>query len=392
MAKALTKEDLIYILNSIFRLSSEPNNSFKMLDDGIFVEDYHQDLKNHTDNTDIHIDTDLKNNILDKLGVNDQGELTFDSKQLLLNISNDSTNAIIIKNDGIYVENITNKVENITNRLDTHLKDNNAHVTNIEKIYIKEAHDLSIKNLYEISFVAKLPETPKEQTIYILNNETYSNIKTLHIFINDEWFHLGIDLSILDNYALKKDCLSKEDYANSHQSHNNYEILQKFSETDTGLLLYNGNEIIDISLSDLPDNALKFINGQLYAPDYKQQINSLAASSAFCKENLYNGDCKEAGIYELKGHIRDYSLLLIEYYYYPNDPEGKPGDAKSVMVDTDTMEELYAKGIDYMIELGHGVSVANSKIRIHDDKLEINYYHNICIYKITGIKRGDTNG
>ena len=71
MAKALTKEDLIYILNSIFRLSSEPNNSFKMLDDGIFVEDYHQDLKNHTDNTDIHIDTDLKNNILDKLGVND---------------------------------------------------------------------------------------------------------------------------------------------------------------------------------------------------------------------------------------------------------------------------------------------------------------------------------
>ena len=45
MAKALTKEDLIYILNSIFRLSSEPNNSFKMLDDGLFVEDYHQDLK-----------------------------------------------------------------------------------------------------------------------------------------------------------------------------------------------------------------------------------------------------------------------------------------------------------------------------------------------------------
>ena len=84
--------------------------------------------------------------------------------------------------------------------------------------------------------------------------------------------------------------------------------------------------------------------------------------------------------------------MLIEFYYYPNDPEEKPGDAKSVMVDTDTMEELYAKGIDYMIELGHGVSVANSKIRIHDDRLEVNYYHNICIYKITGIKRGDTNG
>ena len=371
MAKALTKEDLIYILGSIFRLSSEPNNSFKMLDDGLFVEDYHQDLKTHTDDTNVHVDADLKNNILAKLGVNDQGELTFDSKQLLLNISNDSTN---------------------TDRLDTHLKDNNIHITNIEKGYIKEAHDLTLKNLYEISFVAELPETPKEQTIYILNNETYSNIKTLHLFINDKWFHLGIDLSILDNYALKKDYVSKEDYDNSHQSHDNYEILKKFSETNTGVLLYNGDKIIDISLSDLPDNALKFINGQLYAPDYKQQINSLAAASAFCKENLYTGDCKEAGSYELKGHIQDYSLLLIEFYYYPNDPEEKPGDAKSVMVDTDTMEELYAKGIDYMIELGHGVSVANSKIRIHDDRLEVNYYHNICIYKITGIKRGDTNG
>ena len=103
MAKALTKEDLIYILGSIFRLSSEPNNSFKMLDDGLFVEDYHQNLKTHTDDTNVHVDADLKNNILAKLGVNDQGELTFDSKQLLLNISNDSTNAIIIKDDGIYV-------------------------------------------------------------------------------------------------------------------------------------------------------------------------------------------------------------------------------------------------------------------------------------------------
>ena len=382
MAKALTKEDLIYILGSIFRLSSEPNNSFKMLDDGLFVEDYHQDLKTHTDDTNIHVDANLKDNILAKLGVNDQGELTFDSKQLLLNISNDSTNAIIIKDDGIYVE-------DITDRLDTHLKDNNIHITNIEKGYIKEAHDLTLKNLYEISFVAELPETPKEQTIYILNNETYSNIKTLHLFINDKWFHLGIDLSILDNYALKKDYVSKKDYDNSHQSHDNYEILKKFSETDTGVLLYNGNKIIDISLSDLSDNALKFINGQLYAPDYKQQINSLATASAFCKENLYTGECKEAGSYELKGHIQDYSLLLIEFYYYPNDPEEKPGDAKSVMVDTDTMEELYAKGIDYMVELGHGVSVANSKIRIHDDKLQVNYYHNICIYKITGIKRGD---
>lgn len=384
MAKALTKEDLIYILNSIFRLSSEPNNSFKMLDDGLFVEDYHQDLKDHTDDNNLHVDADLKTNILAKLGINDTGELTFESKQLLLNISNESANAIVIKDDGIYVE-------DVTDRLDTHLKDKDVHVTNIDKEYLKMAHELAIKNLYEIEFVHELPETPKEQTIYILDNEN-DTVKTIHVFAEDKWFHLGIDLSILDKYALKDKYVSKEDYTKSHQSHNNYDILQKFSETDTGLLLYNGDKIINIALSDLPDNALQFINGQLYAPDYKQQINSLTAASAFCKENLYTGDCKEAGTYELKGHIRDYNLLLIEYYYYPSDPDEGPGDAKSVIVDTDSMEELYAKGIDYMIELGHGISVANSKIRIHDDKLEVNYYHNICIYKITGIKRGDANG
>lgn len=381
-SKALTKEDLIYILNSIFRLSSQPNNAFKMLEDGLFVNDYQNDLQEHTGDNDIHVDADLKNNILSKLGVNDQGQLTYDSKQLLLNISNEENNAIVIKDDGIYIE-------DVSDILDTHVKDENIHITSTEKEYLKIAHDLSTKNLYEIEIVHKLPDTPKEQTIYILDNNDHSTIKTVHLFINDKWFHLGIDLSILEKYALKKDYVSKEDYDAAHQKHENYDILQKFSETNTGLLLYNGDKIINIALSDLPDNALQFIEGQLYAPDYKQQINSLATSSAFCKENLYYGDCKEAGVYELKGHIRDYNLLLIEYYYYPNDPNEKPGDAKSVIVDTDSMEELYEKGIDYMLELGHGISVANSKIRIHDDKLQVNYYHNICIYKITGIKRGD---
>ena len=65
-SKALTKEDLIYILDSIFRLSSQPNNAFKMLEDGLFVNDYQNDLQEHTGDNDIHVDADLKNNILSK--------------------------------------------------------------------------------------------------------------------------------------------------------------------------------------------------------------------------------------------------------------------------------------------------------------------------------------
>ena len=54
--KALTKEDLMYILQSIFHLSDEPNNAFKMLNDGLYVQDYHNDLQNSNDNLQNHID------------------------------------------------------------------------------------------------------------------------------------------------------------------------------------------------------------------------------------------------------------------------------------------------------------------------------------------------
>mgnify|MGYP003297507962 CR=1 FL=1 len=111
-------------------------------------------------------------------------------------------------------------------------------------------------------------------------------------------------------------------------------------------------------------------------------INTLIFSGC-----LYNKECTDSGLYELEYSIDDFSMLLIDYYYKPHDESQEPGCAKSVMVNVTTLNELYDKGIDYILELGYGINVANSKIRMTEDKLYVNYYHNICIYKITGIRK-----
>ena len=42
-----------------------------------------------------------------------------------------------------------------------------------------------------------------------------------------------------------------------------------------------------------------------------------------------------------------------------------------------------------MLDYGYGYLTANSKIRMNENKLIVDYYHNVCIYKVTGIRRGD---
>ena len=108
--KALTKEDLMYILQSIFHLSDEPNNAFKMLNDGLYVQDYHDDLQNSNDNLQNHIDdtnvhiSNIAKSILDKFSVDSNGNLYFDNKSLGMQISNENKNAIQYKIDGYYVD------------------------------------------------------------------------------------------------------------------------------------------------------------------------------------------------------------------------------------------------------------------------------------------------
>lgn len=129
----------------------------------------------------------------------------------------------------------------------------------------------------------------------------------------------------------------------------------------------------------------------MFVEDFSDTIRSLQIASAISKTRLYTGDITESGKYSLADDIDNYSMIMIEYYYKPEDPDEEPGCAKTAVVDTETLNELYDRGIDYMLELGYGISTSNVKIHFNQDTLWVNYYNNVCIYKITGIG-GVNNG
>ncbi len=414
MGKALTGEDLLYILQSIFRLSQQEDNAFQMLDDGLYAKDYHQDLNEHVEDKTAHINKQIKE-ILDGFSVSESGILLHNNIPVQMISSKKEGNSITVEPDGMYVPSVAKEAE-------THLKDKDIHVTvddkkkwdgtleDAKKFTKEEIGKLEIYGLEIVSTLPPIPQVgdppplddvpsddpqvpapvyPSSTTLYLLADDpdcpeecTY----TMYMYLKDKWVKLGITNKTLASYALKKDV--KDAIDNSHK-HDNGTILVKFTEDENGNLLYNGNDIRRIFVSDKLKNAITLVEGKLFAPDYSELINSLQVAAAFSKENLLAKDCDDAGTYELSGHIDDFSVLIIDYYH-KND-EGVIGNAKSVMVDVDTMNDLYTQGIDYMLDLGYGISVANSKIKLHDDKLIVNYYHGVCIYKITGIRKGDTN-
>lgn len=414
MGKALTREDLLYILQSIFRLSQKEDNAFQMLDDGLYVKRYQSDLSQHTGDKTVHINEQIKK-ILDGLSVSENGLLLHDGIPIKMIPSKKEGNSLTVEPDGIYVPSVAKDAEEHLKNKDIHVtaddKENwNGALENAKKFTEEEIGKLTI---YGIEIVGSLPPIPvvddsvplddapledpqvpepvypSSTTLYLLANDpdcpeecTY----TMYMYLNDKWAKLGITNKTLAAYALKKDVKNAVDNAHKHE---NGTILGKFTEDENGNLLYNNSDIRQIFVSDKLKNAITLVEGKLFAPDYSELIRSLQVAAAFSKENLLAEDCDEAGTYELRGHIDDFSVLIIDYYH-KND-EGVIGNAKSVTVDVDTMNDLYTQGIDYMLDLGYGISVANSKIKLHDDKLIVNYYHGVCIYKITGIRKGDTN-
>ena len=126
MSKALTKEDLLYILQGIFRLSTQPDNAFQMLEDGLYVKEYETDLKQHSNDTSLHISQDIRN-ILDLFSLDTNGNLLYDSKPVNIAISGESNNAIKVKSDGLYIEDITDETKK-------HIQDNDIHVRKAMKI------------------------------------------------------------------------------------------------------------------------------------------------------------------------------------------------------------------------------------------------------------------
>lgn len=390
MQKALTKEDLLYILNSIFRISREPDNAFQMLSDGLYVEHYSV----HAKDTDVHVDAAIKE-ILTKFTLDGNGNILYDNKPLSVVISSKEGNAITIESDGLYVSLNSEKVIQ-------HFANNGIHVSEQDRELWNGMLDEAKKyttdkidklTIYDIQYVEKLPDISTEPisstTIYAIKEEdsTEECEYTWYININDEWKPFSVTKKTLDKYLTKLEIeqkyLPKED---SHE-HTNLELLEKLSEDTTGNLMYNGIDVNNAHISQKERNAIQVINGELFVEDLTDEIHSMQVGNGFTKTNLLAEECVNSGKYILKESIDNFSLLLIEYYYRPDDETKSPGYAKTATVDVDTLNELYDKGIDYCLELGYGISNSNCKFNMHQKTLMINYYHNICIYKITGVGR-----
>jgi hypothetical protein len=386
MQKALTKEDLMYILDSIFKISNDAENAFEMREDGLYVKSY----QTHEDNTNLHIEERLRL-ILDKITVDNAGNIYYDT-HLLSRVSTAEKNAIQQKEDGIYVEDIIQDTKD-------HMANNDIHVTKekqeewngtLQKAQDYVTERMQELTIYDFQAVENLPtQNMVSTTCYIWTNDPdkpEEMVGVPYLWLHDEWHKLSITKKTLEELVTKTHLEENYFLKNDYQKHENMPVLEKFTE-ENGVLQYNGTDIRQIFVSDEYGNAVELRNGKLFVKDYTSMIHALQVGAAFTTEVLYNKECADSGLYELEYSIDDFSMLLIDYYYKPHDETKEPGNAKSVMVDVATLNELYEKGIDYMIELGYGVSTSNSKIRMTEDKLYVNYYHNVCIYKITGIRK-----
>ena len=395
MSKALTKEDLLYILQGIFRLSTQPDNAFQMLDDGLYVKDYQNDFNNHTGDTGLHITQDIRD-ILDLFSIDANNNLLYDGKPVNISISGEANNAIKVKSDGIYVEDISTEIKN-------HIQDTDIHVTKTDKETwnktLQDAKDFTMDEIdklviYDIKEVDVLPtENISSTTLYLLTSDPEHSDEcedVMYMYLRDKWITLSITNKTLKLLATKKEL---EDYAKKDDlhEHDNKDLLDKFSNADNGDLLYDNKSLHEFELSEASNNAAKLKDGKLFVEDFSEVIRSLQVASAISKTRLYTGDIIESGRYDLADDIDNYSMIMIDYYYKPENPDEEPGNAKTAIIDSDTLNELYDRGIDYMLELGYGISTSNVKIHFHENQLWVNYYNNVCIYKITGIG-GVNNG
>ena len=406
MAKALTKEDLLYILQSIFKISEQENNAFTMLKDGLYTKDYKIDLSTHTDNTDIHIDSDTKQ-ILNNFSISESGLLLYNNAPVTMAISNKEGNGVSIEIDGLYIPNVAQSAADHIINTDIHVSPEDREHWNNSLQQSKDFTKEEMKKLitYNIELVSALPEpisvptevegestiiNPSSTTLYLLKDDkdcpeecTY----TLYMYLQDKWNKLSITNQTLHKFVLKTEI---EEVINNSHTHNNKETLDRFSQSENGELLYDNKPIHEMNISTKENNAIQLIDGKLYVRNFDKEIHSMQ-TGGFIKYNLYDEEINDSGVYELKDDIDKYSLILVEYYYKPDKENEAPGCAKTAIIDTDILNHLYLKNIDYMLEYGYGVLMSNSKIRMHENKLWVDYYHNVCIYKITGIRRGDDN-
>ena len=391
----LRKEDLIDILEALFKFSQEPNNAFVRKQDGLFVLDFYQAFNDHISNSGIHA-TSQQTDILKNFTLVDD-VLCYKNEPIIIRASNEENNAIVIKSDGLYIRDTSQILQN-------HIDDSNIHVTAQDKenwnrilTLAKKYTDDIIKALaiYDYIIVEDLDSIDisliSPTTVYCIQEQIPDSEETYlvrYLYREGTWIPLDITKETYKLFARKKyledNFVNKDDF----HSHENKDILDKFSENDNGTLLYDGTNILDVmQISDDPDNAIfRGSDNKLYVKDLSSELESIAKQASLSKVVLLNQNCNESGIYELEENINNFNFLIIHYYLLPDDPNLDPYDAKMEMVDTDSLTELYDRHIDYILEHDYGISTYNTKVRFFDNKMQITYYNHVCVYKIIGVR------
>ncbi len=419
--KALTKEDLIYVLQGIFRISNALDNAFQKNDDGWYVKNYEGDLNTvktdlealitalqndyqqlstdfttHTTDDTRHIDDSLSA-ITSHLTLDENGVISFKEHSLATMdklISQEENNAIERKTDGIYAPKID------PTPYDVHINNAGMHVTTADKEKWNNTLDnakaycddiINGYTVYSLYFVSELPTANiDDNALYLLADDPLC-LKTskfmMYVHRDGEWSYVGANQNTLADFVTNA---VLEEKLRNYQ-HVNQSSLDKVGETDTGQFTYDGKTIGEALVDNDTTNAMQVRDTGLYVKDFSKEIKSLQIGATLSKVNLYNGEINASGTYTLKDSIDNYNLLLIEYYYKPDkEDKGTPGCIQTAVVDPDTLNDAYSMGMLYILQYGYGVMTSNSQIHIVEDQLTVDYYHNVCIYKITGIRKGES--
>ena len=120
----LRKEELITILEALFKFSQEPNNAFQRKEDGLFVLDFHQLFQDHIADTSIHA-TEEETSVLRNFSIIDD-ILCYKGEPIVIKVSKDEGNAVEVREDGLYLKDITSEISE-------HMSNDAIHVTQQDK-------------------------------------------------------------------------------------------------------------------------------------------------------------------------------------------------------------------------------------------------------------------
>ena len=405
----LRREDLVTILEALFKFSQESNNALIHKQDGLYVFDFYNQFTAHANDSTIH-PTTQETAILHNFSIEDD-ILCYRGEPIIIKVSNTEGNAIQIRSDGLYISDLSEVLSNHIGNNEKHITDEERTkwngILNLAKEYTRLLVDAIVT--YDFQFVNELPTEENlidSHTVYCVQQQMQDSGETFcsrYVYRNHNWIPFDITLNTYNLFARKTEVdntyLKKND--TQVHSHTNKDVLDKFSEGNNNNLLYNGYNILDaIQISDDPDNALfTGSDHKLYVKDLSSELESIARQASLSKVVLYNGECDHAGSdYILEEYIDDFNFIILYYYVKPDDPTLAPYDAKSEMIDSDMLLDLYDRNIDYILEHDYGISTYNSKIRFYREtiiendqevelqKLQVTYYNHVCIYKIIGVR------